>query len=258
MLARWKHDHGSTGGSRVSISSPHQIKPQPVDGPTDQHHAAEIIYWAAKKFRGRLAVTSSLQTQSVPLLHLISRICPNVPVLFLDTGFHFSETLSFKDHLRRKLGLNVIELRPLMGHQQFRARHADLHVSNPNMCCYLNKVEPLQRKLRKYSAWISGIRRDQTEHRSQTPVMELKDNGLFKICPMVMWQDRDVANYIDRHQLTRHPLHDAGYQSIGCACCTKAVSLGEDPRSGRWAGQEKTECGLHDLMAKQKREEQQD
>lgn len=224
--------------------------------PTDSNHAAEIIYWAAKKYRDKLAVTSSLQTQSIPLLHLISRICPNVPVLFLDTGFHFPETLAFKDRIRRQLGLNIIELSPLMGHEQFQEQHSNLHVSNPNMCCYLNKVEPLQRKLTGYSAWISGVRRDQTEHRATTPVLDRQNNGVFKVCPMVTWKDSDIARYIDQHDLPRHPLHQAGYRSIGCACCTKAVGEGEDARSGRWAGQEKTECGLHDLLARHKQQVQ--
>ena len=224
--------------------------------PTDNNHAVEIIYWAAKKFRDKLAITSSLQTQSVPLLHLVSRICPNVPVLFLDTGFHFPETIAFKDQLKRQLGLNVIELTPLMGHQQFRQQHAKLHTTNPNMCCYLNKVEPLQRKLKGFSAWISGIRRDQTEHRAKTPILGIQQNGLFKVCPMVAWKDIDIANYIDRHRLPRHPLHDAGYKSIGCHCCTKAVAKDANPRSGRWVGREKTECGLHDSMARRENEKQ--
>ena len=223
--------------------------------PSDKNSAAEIVYWAAKRFRNKLAITSSFQTQSVPLLHLVSRICPNVPVLFLDTGFHFPETLAFRNRLARQLGLNIVDLYPLMGHERFQKQHGMLYQSNPNMCCYMNKVEPLQRKLNGFSAWISGIRRDQTQHRAETPVCELQGNGLFKICPMVNWSASAIASYIDKFELPRHPLHAAGYKSIGCHCCTKAVSDGEDPRSGRWAESEKTECGLHDLL-KKKAEEQ--
>ena len=223
--------------------------------PTDQNHAAEIIYWAAKTFRNKLAVTSSFQTQSIPLLHLISRICPNTPILFLDTGFHFEETLEFRSKLVTELGLNVVNLVPLMGHQEFKSKHDKLHETNPNMCCYLNKVEPLQRKLKKYSAWISGVRRDQTMHRANTPVCQLQDNGLYKICPMVQWTESIVNDYINKLKLPRHPLYDSGYRSIGCACCTVAVEIGQDSREGRWNGQEKTECGLHDLLKRQREKE---
>lgn len=207
--------------------------------------AAEIIYWASKTFGSRVAVTSSFQTQSLPLVHLISRICPNLPIFFLNTGFHFSETLEYCLKLKRDLGLHIVELSSLMDHDDFLAKHGELYRSNPNMCCYLNKVEPLQRALSGYDAWISGIRRDQTPERSETPVLAKQQDGRYKICPMVRWTADDVNNYIDKHDLPAHPLAERGYLSIGCRPCTKAVVPGSDPRSGRWAESEKTECGLH-------------
>ncbi len=207
--------------------------------------AAEIIYWAAKTFGSKLALTSSFQTQSLPLLHLVSRICPNTPVFFLDTGFHFKETIQFRDELKRKLGINIVILKPLCGHDTFLQQHGNLHQTNPNMCCYMNKVEPLQRALSSYGAWISGIRRDQTEARKDTPVVEMQSNGLYKVCPMVNWSAQHVSDYIDRFNLPQHPLLERGYRSIGCEPCTKPTNDDQDLRSGRWAGLDKTECGLH-------------
>lgn len=211
----------------------------------ENRSAAEILYWAAKTFRTKLALTSSFQTQSLPLLHLVSRICPTIPVFFLDTGFHFAETIEFRDRLKRELGINIVTLKPLCGHDAFLRQNGKLYQSNPNMCCYLNKVEPLQRALKCYDAWISGIRRDQTEARRNTPVVSIQNNGLYKICPMVNWSSEHVQTYIDRFKLSRHPLLSKGYQSIGCSPCTSPVKEGKDSRSGRWVESEKTECGLH-------------
>lgn len=211
----------------------------------EQRSAAEILYWAAKAFRSKLALTSSFQTQSLPLLHLVSRICPTIPVFFLDTGFHFEETLEFRNQLKRELGINIVTLEPLCGHDAFIHQHGELHQSNPNMCCYMNKVEPLQRALQGYDAWISGIRRDQTEARRNTPVISMQNNGLYKVCPMVAWTADNVNDYIQRYELPKHPLLSQGYKSIGCAPCTKPTKEGQDAREGRWAEQDKTECGLH-------------
>lgn len=207
--------------------------------------AAEIIYWAAKTFRKKLAITSSLQTQSLPLLHLVSRICPTNPIFFLDTGFHFEETLEYKKKLIRELGLNIVTLKPMVGHQEFLKRYGKLYSKNPNMCCYLNKVEPLQRALKDYNAWLSGIRRDQTKERENTPVISLDNDSIYKICPMVEWTEKNIEEYILKFDLPRHPLGAYGYRSIGCAPCTKPTALSENPRKGRWSNSGKTECGLH-------------
>lgn len=215
-----------------------------VNARLERASSAEILAWARATFREGLVTTSSFQTQSAPLLHLLSRFAPGVPVLFLDTGFHFPETLAYKDALAARLGLDVRDLRPEMGHDGFRRRYGELHRHDPDHCCHVNKVLPLQRALAGASAWISGVRRDQTPERAATRIVELVD-GRYKICPMARWSEADVTACVDAHDLPTHPLHGEGYLSIGCAPCTRAVRPGEDARAGRWSGQAKTECGLH-------------
>lgn len=204
-----------------------------------------ILQWVWKDFGGDAAATSSFQSQSVPLLHFISEYVPEMPILFLDTGFHFPETLEFRDQLIEEFGLNVRSLEPRLGHDGFREKHGKLHQRDPNMCCYLNKVEPLEDAMREYDAWVSGIRHDQTENRAGTPVLQREEDGTLKVCPMIDWTSRDVWDYIDEFNLPTHPLLEEGYLSIGCAPCTQAPGEGEGERGGRWAGSEKNECGLH-------------
>jgi phosphoadenosine phosphosulfate reductase len=204
----------------------------------------KILEWAWATFGERLALSSSFQTQSLPLLHFVSTHVPELPVLFLDTGFHFPETLAFRDQLMEEWGLNVMNLRYADGHGAFQQRHGALYKTDPDMCCRLNKVEPLKEALEHYDAWITGVRRDQTENRADTPVISQRSDGVYKICPMVTWTSRDVFKYINRHDLPVHPLLSKGYMSVGCAPCTKST-FGGDERSGRWAGSGKTECGLH-------------
>lgn len=205
----------------------------------------EILEWAWDSYGPNVAATSSFQSQSVPLLHMIAEVTPEMPVFFLDTGFHFPETLAFRDQLVKEWGLNVRVIKPDIGHDGFQRQYGDLYRTDPDMCCYINKVEPLRKARRELRGWISGIRRDQTEQRRDTPVIAPVSDGQVKICPMVRWTRRDVWQYISRHHLPTHPLMKEGYLSIGCAPCTRPVGEGEDERSGRWAGQNKTECGLH-------------
>lgn len=207
--------------------------------------AVQILHWAMGTFGDGLVATSSFQSQSLPLLHLISRICPRVPIYFLDTGFHFPETLAYVEQLRSSMLLHVQSLKPLLPHNSFLEEHGNLYETKPDMCCYLNKVEPLQRALEGKVAWITGIRRDQTMHRNDSSVLTAQSDGIIKVAPMLEWTDEDVKTYSRRHQLPEHPLLQHGYRSIGCAPCTKPVLDGEDARSGRWSGKKKTECGLH-------------
>lgn len=208
----------------------------------------DILAWAWERFGPKIAATSSFQSQSLPLLHMIARTAPQLPVFFLDTGFHFPETLAFRDRLMRDLGLNVVVLAPEIGHDGFRRLHGDLYRSNPDLCCFINKVEPLERAMEALDAWISGIRRDQTARRSDTPIVSRQPDGRIKVCPLATWTRREVWQYISEHDLPRHPLLSQGYLSIGCAPCTRPVGANEDERSGRWAGQDKTECGLHTIL----------
>ncbi|WP_251923643.1 phosphoadenylyl-sulfate reductase [Salinibacter ruber] len=204
-----------------------------------------VLQWTWNTFGDDAAATSSFQSQSVPLLHLISQHVPDLPILFLDTGFHFPETLEFRDQLIEEFGLNVRSPEPRLGHDGFREKYGKLHQRDPNMCCYLNKVEPLEDAMKEYDAWVSGIRRDQTKNRAGTPVLQREEDGTLKVCPMVEWTSRDVWTYIDEHDLPKHPLLEEGYLSIGCAPCTQAPGEGDGERGGRWSGSDKTECGLH-------------
>jgi len=212
----------------------------------EEAETSEILRWAWKTFGENVAATSSFQTQSMPLLKLISIHAPEIRIFFLDTGFHFPETHEVIEDLQSRLGLRIETLVPIMGHDGFKEAYGNLYETNPQMCCYLNKVEPLKRALRGYQAWISGIRRDQTPHRAGTPILRRQDDGVIKICPMANWTGEQVARYVEVEDLPAHPLSAKGYRSIGCAPCTRPVSAQEeDDRVGRWSGQEQTECGLH-------------
>lgn len=205
----------------------------------------DILDWAWQTFGSAVAASSSFQSQSVPLLHMISRRIPALPIFFLDTGFHFPETLAFVEELTRTFGLNLRILKAEMGHDGFRRQHGSLYHTNPDLCCYINKVEPLNKATDGLRAWISGIRRDQTDARRETPILSQRPDGLYKICPIASWTRRDVWQYIHHHNLPHHPLFAKGYMSIGCEPCTRPTGDREDERAGRWAGHMKTECGLH-------------
>lgn len=205
----------------------------------------EVLTWAWEMFAPQIAATSSFQSQSLPLLHMIGQYTPELPVFFLDTGFHFPETLALRDHLIPKLGIRVQNLRAVTGDKDLRQHHGDLHRTDPDMCCYINKVEPLQQAKADLRAWVTGIRRDQTKARRNTPIIVRERNGKYKLCPMATWTQRDVWRYINEFELPMHPLLQQGYMSVGCAPCTRPVGAGEDYRAGRWAGKSKTECGLH-------------
>ncbi len=205
----------------------------------------DILAWAFEMFSPDIAASSSFQTQSMPLLHMISQIAPAMPIFFLDTGFHFPETLAFRDRVTEELGLNLKVLKGAMGHAEFKRQHGELYRHNPDWCCYLNKVEPLQRAMQGLLAWVSGIRRDQTAARRHIPIVIQEPTGLYKVSPLAAWTRQDVERYMHEHNLPEHPLQSQRYVSIGCAPCTQPIQDGQDERAGRWAGSEKTECGLH-------------
>jgi phosphoadenosine phosphosulfate reductase len=206
--------------------------------------AGEILEWVRERFGSRAVLTSSFQTQSVPLLHLASRFFPEIEVLFLDTGFHFPETLAFRDQLVSKLGLRLKNLRNQQGHSHFLKQYGELFRSDPDRCCFLNKVEPLKMALRQAEAWVTGVRRDQTKSRKDVPIISIQPGGVVKICPMANWSRKRVWEYIEKYQLPVHGLFEAGYSSVGCSPCTRPA-IGADERSGRWQDSQKTECGLH-------------
>ena len=206
----------------------------------------DILHWAVATFCPDVAMSSSFQTQSVPLLHMISQIRPQMRVFFVDTGFHFWDTLMFREKLERLWQFNVVDLRPDGSWRIFlRQFGRDLYEHDPDLCCYIRKVQPMQQAMQGIKAWITGIRRDQTAHRAQAKILELQENGLLKINPMLNWTKQDIWKYIRENNLPEHPMLEKGYTSIGCTPCTRPVLPGEDERSGRWTGKNKTECGLH-------------
>jgi phosphoadenosine phosphosulfate reductase len=184
-------------------------------------------------------VTSSFGTTSVVLLHMVSRIKPNCPIYFIDTGYHFKETISYKERLTRLLDLNVIDLRPdPSGHAH--TFKEELWNDNPDKCCEINKVEPLERIKAKYKVWMSGLIGFQNRHRNSLPIMD-DDKDMLKFYPFIDWNTSLVEEYIEVHGLPQHPLKEEGYHSVGCTHCT---APGEG-RKGRWNNLSKTECGLH-------------
>jgi phosphoadenosine phosphosulfate reductase len=211
--------------------------------------ADAILRWAAGVVP-RFAVTSSFGADSAVLLHLLSEVAPQVPVLFLETGFHFDETLTFRRELARDLGLTVLDVQPdLSVAQQARRLGAELSRRDPDACCAMRKTMPLRRALANFDGWATGVRRSQTPERAATPVVEARQHDgryLVKVAPLASWDDEDVETYLEAHGLPRHPLVDAGYPSVGCWPCTRRVGQGEDVRAGRWAEfAGKTECGIH-------------
>jgi phosphoadenosine phosphosulfate reductase len=209
----------------------------------------DIIQWAVDQFWPEIGMSCSFQTQSMPLLHMATQIKRGMPVFFIDTGYHFWETLIFREKLASEWQINVIDLYRETRWDAFARQHTrTLPLEDPNLCCYLHKVQPMQKALTDLKAWISGIRRDQTSVRAKARILELQDDGLLKINPLLNWTKADVSKYMEEHDLPNHPLYEKGYRSVGCAPCTVAIGLNDDERAGRWAGRGKIECGLHTEM----------
>ncbi|MGW3494408.1 phosphoadenylyl-sulfate reductase [Streptomyces sp. NPDC001020] len=207
--------------------------------------APEILQWAAATFGRRWCVTSSMEDAVVA--HLASRAMPGVDVVFLDTGYHFPETLGTRDAVEAVMDVNVITLTPRRTVAEQDAEYGPrLHDRDPDLCCGMRKVQPLEEGLKGYDAWVTGMRRDDGPTRVDTPVVGWDaKRGKVKISPIARWTRDDVDAYVAEHGVLTNPLLTDGYPSIGCAPCTRRVLQGEDARAGRWAGRAKTECGLH-------------
>ncbi|MFD0692369.1 phosphoadenylyl-sulfate reductase [Actinomadura fibrosa] len=205
----------------------------------------EIIRWAVATFGDRICLTSSMSDAA--LIHLVSKVKPGIDVLFVDTGYHFAETVGTRDAVEAVYPVNVINVTPSRTvEEQEAALGPRLFGRNPDLCCHLRKVEPLGRALEGYMAWFSGIRRDETASRRDRRVVEWdRKRGMVKVNPILDWTQEQMDGYIEDNGVLVNPLHYDGYPSIGCAPCTRPVAPGEDPRSGRWAGMGKTECGIH-------------
>jgi phosphoadenosine phosphosulfate reductase len=199
--------------------------------------AEDVLAWAYETFGSRFAITSSMETGV--LAHLAATVAPGVDVLFLDTGYHFPETIGTRDAIAATYDVTVVTVSA--GLPDDRRYETDV-----DACCKARKVDPLDAALAAYDAWGSGVRRDESPLRAATPVVGWDaKRGKVKVNPLARWTQADVEAYAARHGVLVNPLLSDGYPSIGCAPCTRRVAPGDDPRSGRWAGTSKTECGLH-------------
>ena len=208
--------------------------------------AQEVIAWVAENFTtGAAAVARSMADAVLPAL--VAEQLPGVDVLFLDTGYHFEETYATRDAVAENLRVNVVDVKPVHTvAEQDSLLGKDLFARDPAQCCALRKVEPLHRSLQGYELWFTGVRRDESPTRANTPLISWDEkNGLIKVNPVATWTYQKLSQYSDDNLLPVNPLLEQGYPSIGCAPCTNKVAPGADPRSGRWAGTSKTECGLH-------------
>lgn len=206
----------------------------------------DTLAWAVRQFPDGLVLASSFGAEDMVLIDLMSR--HTVPVVFyLDTGLLFPETYTLIHQVEERYGFQCVHVTPdLSLNAQGQRYGAALWAHHPDQCCHIRKVKPLEQYLADKRAWITGIRRDQTPHRRNAPVLGFDDrHGLVKINPLAAWTTKDVFRYLMKNGVPYNPLHDQGYPSIGCVPCTRQVHPGEDERAGRWAGQEKVECGLH-------------
>ena len=206
--------------------------------------ALEILKWAHDEFGSKLAVASSMA--DTVMIHLAEQVAPGIDVIFLDTGYHFVETIGTRDAVKLMHKVNVISVTPEQTvAEQDATWGKDLFARDPDLCCALRKVTPLGKALEPYAAWATGLRRADSPARANTPVVAWDaTRKLIRIAPIAAWTDQDVARYIDINSLMINPLLDDGYASIGCEPCTSKASK-DDPRAGRWAGFAKTECGIH-------------
>ncbi len=207
----------------------------------------EILSWAVDQFFPRLGLACSFGAEDVALVDMIVKIQPAVRIFYLDTEFLFPETENVRRELIQRYGIQPIAYKPALSPADQDAVHGEkLYQRNPDACCRMRKVEPLKSALKELSAWITGIRRDQSPTRVNAALIEWDSKfELVKLNPLARWTTADVWNYIRSNNVPYNVLHDHGYPSIGCIPCTRSVLPGEDPRSGRWAGFAKTECGLH-------------
>lgn len=207
--------------------------------------ADDIIRWAAQTFHGHVLISQAMANTT--LAHLVHRVAPEIPAVFIDTGYHFEQTLQTRDDLQRRTGLTVLTISASQSVAEQDAEYgADLWRRDPDLCCRLRKVEPMEEMLLGYDAWISGLRRATAPHREDVPIASYDEKrGVLKVNPLLDWSDDDLLRYTIENDVPVNPLMYDGYPSIGCQPCTHRVADGEDRRSGRWRGAGKTECGLH-------------
>ncbi|MBE7466591.1 MAG: phosphoadenylyl-sulfate reductase [Planctomycetes bacterium] len=223
----------------------------------EEQSPPEIIRWAIDFFGPQLCMSTSFQLGGMTLLHMLAEaqkdlpVESRVPVLFVDTGFHFPDTLAFKDEVVRRYGINLVTLKPIIDRESFVRFYGDdrLYERNPNECCRINKVEPMQRALKKYDAQLIALRRDAGGDRAGIQILERRTDGKHLVHPLANWTRQQALDYLKDHNVPIHPLHEKGYKTIGCfpPCCTQPVGEHAPERAGRWTGTGKTECGLHQV-----------
>lgn len=208
----------------------------------------EILKWALEHYHDEIIYACSFGAEGMVMLDILSKLPRSAPVIFLDTGLHFPETYQLIEKAKRRYpSLKISMVKPKLTLEEQKARYGDsLWKKNPDLCCHIRKVLPMQDALKNAKAWISGLRREQSPSRKNIQFINRDEKfKKIKICPLIHWTWEDILTYIRLHKLPYNPLHDRGYPSIGCAPCTRPVSDGEDFRAGRWSGHNKTECGLH-------------
>jgi phosphoadenosine phosphosulfate reductase len=213
----------------------------------EQWGAREVLEWGFRTYGSEMEVASGFGVEGMVLIDIASRLRKNLRVFTSDTGFLFPETYALMKRAEERYGIRVERLQPKLSPEAQALHHGpELWKGNPDQCCAMRKVEPLREKLASLQAWVTAIRREQTSARAAAQKIEWDAKfGLVKLNPIVDWTSEQVWEYVRRHDVPYNPLHDRNYPSIGCTHCTRPVQPGEDPRAGRWAGLEKTECGLH-------------
>jgi phosphoadenosine phosphosulfate reductase len=212
-------------------------------------HPREILAWAFE-YIPDLAIGTSFQMGGLVNISIAREVVDPVRVLFLETGFHFPETLTFRDRLVEQWGLELLQTTPTLGpERQAKEIHPELYRVDPDQCCQLNKVLPMEAVLENLGGWATGVRRDQSPSRAGTQIFEMQEltsgKVIWKVNPQAHWTRAQVEEYVATHDLPKHPLYDKGYLSIGCAPCTRPAGAEEDERAGRWDGFDKAECGIH-------------
>jgi phosphoadenosine phosphosulfate reductase len=215
----------------------------------------DVLRWAVREFHPHLLMATAFGAEGCCILHMLADIEPTVSVINLDTGYQFAETLELRDRILRTYGIAVEMVRPEVSVAEYEAEHGGpLHGLRPDQCCHDRKITPLKNALARHRprAWVSAIRKDQTDTRATTAGVVQWDPKfqLVKVNPLLNWTKKDVWAFVMKHGVPYNPLHDQGYPSIGCWPCTRAVRPGEDDRAGRWAGKVKKECGLHVIEVK--------
>ncbi|MBY0095627.1 phosphoadenylyl-sulfate reductase [Mesobacillus maritimus] len=208
----------------------------------------DILKWAYQEYKDDIVYACSFGAEGIVMIDLIHKVNKEATIIFLDTGLHFSETYALIDQVKQKYPtLNIKMVKPKLNLEEQAEKYGDqLWKKDPNLCCQIRKVAPLKEALSGAKAWISGLRREQSPLRSKTQYINKDDKFKnIKICPLIHWKWDEILTYIELNQLPYNPLHDQGYPSIGCAPCTQPISDHADSRAGRWAGQSKSECGLH-------------